>query len=58
MIGGLETTWSVDELRVGTSWGAVASNMAAVPEPASRSVLGVLGTVCLLSRRRTREFTL
>lgn len=52
MIGGLETTWSVDELRIGTSWGAVASNLAAVPEPGALSVLFGVAGFCLISRRR------
>ncbi|MCC6238678.1 MAG: exo-alpha-sialidase [Phycisphaerales bacterium] len=52
MIGGLETIWSIDELRIGTTWGAVASNLAVVPEPASlATLLGVAG-LSLLARRQ------
>lgn len=52
MIGGLETTWSVDELRIGTTWGAVASNLAAVPEPVSPAMLLGVAGYCLVYRRR------
>lgn len=42
------STWLFDDLRVGTSFGA----MSAVPEPGMTSLLAVFGAACLLRRRR------
>lgn len=49
--GGSNATWSVDEVRIGSKWGAVVSN---VPEP-SQSLLFVAVIAGLLTRRRRRS---
>ena len=54
MIGGLEATWSIDEFRIGTSWGAVASNLNQIPEPGSLLALSCLAGICLMRRRHLR----
>ncbi len=46
--GGANAFWSIDELRIGSTWGAVAS---AVPEPGVGLALG-LASLALAGRRR------
>jgi hypothetical protein len=41
---------TMDELRIGTSWAEVTSNV--VPEPASLALITILGSASLCSRRR------
>jgi sialidase-1 len=48
MIGGLETTWQVDELRIGTTFGSVASNM--IPEPSAAAISVGIAGACLIRR--------
>ncbi len=53
--GGSNATWSVDEIRIGTTWGAVASNIASVPEPFQAiPQLLVFGGLSIRRRRSRR----
>ncbi len=51
--GGNNAFWSVDELRMGTTWGSVASNFSSVPEPGSIFALGAF-LIGYVARRRRR----
>lgn len=44
------TSWSIDELRVGTTW----ADVTPIPEPASIALLGGLGTLSVAALRRRR----
>jgi sialidase-1 len=51
LVGGSAATWSLDELRIGDSFGAVASNVE-VPEPGTVGLLASGATLLLGLRRR------
>ncbi len=49
---GEDADWLVDELRIGTEYGAVVSNLAPVPEPATLTLLLAGGLSTLRRRKR------
>ncbi|MFT5301173.1 MAG: hypothetical protein ACI87E_002332 [Mariniblastus sp.] len=51
--GGNNTYWSLDELRIGTTWASVASNVSSVPEPGSFFVVSALFIGFLARRQRS-----